>query len=141
MALRSKHFIISNIIIPLLVGLFIYLTSRNRTVLYDMFSYIGIRLQPINYPQFLRNYGCDFLWAYSLYWGVYFWGLFGGWQSLAIVAGIVVIPFALIMEFIQIPKSMPGTFDVFDIGIEVLAIGLAVIIANYRRQTYEKVNC
>ncbi len=143
MILRNKIFILINLCIPLFFGLFIYLTSRNRTVLYDMFSSVGIELNSINYPEYIRNYGCDFLWAYSLYWGVYFWGIFGGWKSVASLAGLVVIPFAIIMELIQIPQNLPGTFDVLDIGIEIIAIGLAVIIALSinRRKSYEKISC
>ncbi|MBR3533637.1 MAG: hypothetical protein IKN80_07135, partial [Clostridiales bacterium] len=62
--LRSKSgiavFIILNAFIPLLIGILIYLTSRNRTVLYDIFCRIGIRLNTVDQPSFLRNYGCDF---------------------------------------------------------------------------------
>ena len=142
MKLIDKVFIILNLLIPLFLGLFIYLTSRDRTVLFDMFSFVGIRLQEINYPQIIRNYACDFLWAYSLYWGVYFWGVFGGWRSLACLTSIVVLPFSLIMELIQIPRSMPGTFDFIDIVTEFCAIGLAVFIAiNYGRFIHEKNNC
>ena len=129
MILRNKTFILINLCIPLILGLFIYLTSRNRTVLCDMFSSIGVELNSINYPEYIRNYGCDFLWAYSLYWGVYFWGILGEWKSVASLAGLVVIPFAITMELIQISKNLPGTFDVLDIGVVIFAIGLAVIIA------------
>ena len=95
MKLISKVFIILNLLIPLFLGLFIYLTSRDRTVLFDMFSFVGIRLQ-----------------------------------------------FSLIMELIQIPRSMPGTFDFIDIVTEFCAIGLAVFIAiNYGRFIHEKNNC
>lgn len=144
MTVRRYTFILINLIVPLMIGLFIYLTSRSRTILYDTFSVVGIRMQEINHPEIVRNYGCDFLWSYSLYWGVYFWGVFGEWSSLVLKASLIVIPFSMIMEFSQLVQSFPGTFDVLDIVIEILAVALAVIVSfmyGRRQQAYEEVNC
>lgn len=143
--LRSKLgiavFIILNAFIPLLTGILIYLTSRNRTVLYDIFCRIGIRLNTVDQPSFLRNYGCDFCWAYSLFWITLGWGLICRWNNAALAAGLITFPFAAAVEFLQIPSSFPGHFDLFDIIVEFSAIGISALMAVWAEKkgaVYEK---
>ncbi|MBO4580225.1 MAG: hypothetical protein J5715_08740 [Clostridiales bacterium] len=131
MTVKGKRFVVllANAVIPLTVGLMIYLTAGGRTYVADLFSNIGIMFPRIQYPQLIRNHACDFLWAYSLL------------SMLMLVMGkeeikrnikiiLATVFFSIVLESIQIVPMIPGTFDLLDVLTELIAIMLAVLITH-----------
>ena len=117
-----------NIILPLICGLFIYLTKVERTYLSDFLSDIRSFLPVISYPYIIRNFACDFLWSYSLFFclRLTLGEKLKGEHNLTVilVTGVV----AIILEAIQLIKTIPGTFDLLDILVELIAIATAYLV-------------
>lgn len=80
---------------------------------------------------FIRNYGMDMLWSYSLASSV-MW-ITGDKKISLIVSSF----FSAGMEFIQLSDSRLGTFDVLDIIFELCAVLIAVY---FRNDVYQKQN-
>lgn len=110
-----------NMLIPLLIGLFFYLTSGKNTYLSSHMADLGVQLMRIQYPLILQYYFCDFLWGYSLYSGL---RLFINNRSIVL---LISISTASVMESIQLLSFVPGTFDVCDILVESLGIVIALL--------------
>jgi len=117
-----------NIIVPLIIGLLIYLTKDERTYLSDNLSVLRSVLPTISYPDLIRSFACDFLWTYSLFFCLRLSlgdSLKGKYNLTVItVTGIV----AIILEILQLLKGVPGTFDPWDIVTELIAIAVAFLI-------------
>ena len=115
---REKSFCIAGLIVSLLLGLFVYVTSGTHTYISDIVS-----LPTIHYPTTIVYYLCDFLWAFALCCGL---RLLGNsmknclWISLAL---------SVSLEIMQIWSSI-GTFDIFDILVEVSAIIIFMVVIN-----------
>ena len=137
---RRNAIYLLNIIFPLIGGLIIYLTKVENTYISDFFAAFHIVKNHINYPPLIRFYACDFLWAYSLFFGIRLslGDELRGMNSInaLLVATIV----AIVLELLQIIKRVPGTFDVFDIVVELIAIVIAYICLIFieRRENYEE---
>ena len=114
-----------NMLIPLMLGLFIYLTSGNNTYLSDFASSSGIQLIKIQYPGIVRFYLCDLLWGYSLYSGL---RIFNDNAGVALLTAVIT---ASVMEALQMTAVIPGTFDVWDIAVEIIGIILALLTTNF----------
>jgi uncharacterized membrane protein len=117
-----------NVIIPLVCGLFIYLTKAERTYLSDFLSAIRSALPTIDYPYLIRSFACDFLWAYSLFFclRLIFGDVLKGKYNLMVITVTGVV--AIILETIQLISIIPGTFDPFDILVELIAVAVADLI-------------
>ena len=133
---RNSLFAI-NIIIPLICGLFIYLTKTERTFLSDFFSAFRSVLPVIKYPYVIRNFACDFLWAYSLFFclRLTLGDSLKGKHNLTVITVTGVV--AIILETIQLFKIIPGTFDPLDIVIELFAVTVALLITKIIERRFE----
>lgn len=130
-----------NIIIPLICGLFIYLTKVEKTYVSDFLSGFRAVLPTIRYPQIIGSFACDFLWTYSLFFclRLSLGDKLKGEHNLTVIAVTSVV--AIIMETIQLIKTIPGTFDPLDILVELIAIAVAfsvVTIIERRFKYYEE---
>ncbi len=130
-----------NIIIPLIIGLFIYLTKPSSTYLSDFLSGFRSVLPIIRYPEIIDFYACDFLWTYSMFFCLRLAlgdALKGKYNLMVItVTGVV----AIILETLQLIKGVPGTFDPMDIVTELIAVTVAyllTIIIERRFKYYEE---
>ena len=85
--------------------------------------------------KFLRFYLMDFLWAFSLMALIWITFYDMGIHKLT----ILVIGFEIAMEFIQLFPHISGTFDIFDIAVEIIANILVIYLLTKRRETNEKV--
>lgn len=115
-------FLMCNVLIPLAIGTYIY-------VYVDSDSYFGNFIRsflsiPIfeatsNIAKTMRNWGCDFLFAYAL-----LFALYGCTRILSIsICYTVVCSIGLeLLQLIQIDFLKCGTFDVVDIVVEMIAI-------------------
>lgn len=115
-----------NILAPLIIGVIIYVLARPETII----SQIVYKIFHINHesiidiPRFFTNYGCDFLWSYSLVNGFYLVT-----QSYKYTL-VVCISFNILVEIMQLLPIISLVFDPIDIFVESLAIliGLAFIL-------------
>lgn len=127
--IRKKESLFAvNIIVPLVCGLFIYLTKTESTYISDFLSSIRSILPVIRYPILIRYYASDFLWAYSMFFCIRLTlgESLKGRHNLTVitVTGFV----AVILETLQLIKGVPGTFDPLDIVSELIAITVALTI-------------
>lgn len=136
---RSKLFVI-NIVLPLVIGLLIYLTKEERTYVSYIFSALRLRISHIKYPTPIKNYACDILWAYSMFFclrctlGDNLKGRFN------ITVVIITSVSSALLELFQRFEFFPGTFDWLDISAELIAILIALSISLLieRRVVYEE---
>lgn len=114
-------------IIPLTLGAVIYLTSGSRTYITDFISRFGLILPRLDYPLLIRCYACDFLWAFALLSGL---TLIYRDKDRSTLIKVITASFiiAVAMEGLQAIPSFPGTFDLWDVTAELLAILIAAVI-------------
>ncbi len=130
-----------NVIIPLVCGLLIYLTKVEKTYISDFLADFRSVLPTIRYSQIIENFACDFLWTYSLFFclRLTLGDKLKGEYNLTVIAVTGVV--AIILETIQLIRTVPGTFDPLDILVELIAIAVAflvVTIIERRFKYYEK---
>lgn len=115
-------FLMCNVFIPLAIGAYVYIYM-------DGDSYFGnfVRsLFPIpifrfnsNLGKIMRNWGCDFLFAYALLFALY--GCTGVLPVSIRYTAVCSIGLEL-LQLIQVDFLKCGTFDVVDIIVEIIAI-------------------
>lgn len=131
----KRLYFILNVIVPLVIGATIYYLFYPDTLFVRFLDrIIGISNHvPMIIDDFvlmiIRNYLLDILWAYSLMSLTLL--LFGIDKNTIITVFI----FEWIMESVQLLPFLPGTFDIFDILVEMLANIFACIIYKRRDQT------
>ena len=89
--------------------------------------------------QIIRYYLSDILWAYALVFALYF--SIGNSTARVKTAFVIAVVFSTVMEVIQLSPVIPGTFDMNDILVEVIAETIAVLIIKNdmrRQEIYEK---
>lgn len=63
---RLTVLIYANIAIPLIIGATVYVLSNDSTIISRCVHFVcPMRTPTIHFSAFVRNWGCDFLWAYS----------------------------------------------------------------------------
>lgn len=119
---RDAVFLICNILFPLAMGAYIY-------VCWDTDSYFGNWVRSfLTIPQIdmdtdimriMRNWGCDFLFAYAV-----FFALYASEKNTAVsmkYAAICSVGLEF-LQLIQVDFLKCGTFDIVDMFIELMAI-------------------
>ncbi len=134
MCKRNYLICIANIGLPLLIGAVIYIMlSEDLLFMKWLFNDISlcdsfhIDMSQNKILQIIRFYIPDMLWSYSLFFGILFTLKIKA--SNRLTAFVIGIAFISIMEFIQIHPSVSGTFDVMDLIVEIIAIAVAVFVA------------
>lgn len=135
--LMKKSFFIFNVIVPLLIGAIIYYVFFPETIfvkcldkLLDISYHIPLKPENV-FAKGIRFYFLDFLWAYALM-SFVVW-LFGYERKIV----IMIVLFEVLMELVQLFPGIKGTFDVCDIGIEIIA-NIPVILFSRRGFNNEK---
>ena len=130
---RIRTLLILNILIPVISGaLYYYLFSPDIDFIIRIDAWFGINGVRLFFDhdgrlfRFVRNYLPDMLWAYSLFFSVYV--IVGNktaklWKIL-LVTGV----FSVLMEVMQLTPYVHGTFDFFDIVVELFAGLIAVFV-------------
>ena len=120
------------VILPLLLGLFIYLLYRPEAIVTKWVAEVlhlrfSTRTPVQNWERLLCNYGADVLWAcaFSLY-GV-FWRntCHSRWRTVFILCFAV----ELAVELFQLTPYIKATFDVLDIAVEFAVTAVILLIA------------
>jgi len=128
--------IVIHILLPLVVGLFIYVGTRQMPI--HLFHALGNfphdtiieNLQNESWlPRIIILSGPDFLWSYSFASALFIWKSYGGGQvsfSFFILVTVIMACSELIQLF------FPGyfTFDIADLVAAILATGLSYFLNN-----------
>ena len=142
---KAILFFLVNAIIPILIGLILYLFIKPDSYVSQLINKIvsvpSVSLQYNNVLiYFIRFYLCDMLWAYSLTFTMYLILVndFGGMILCFLIAGV----FSIFIELLQYFGIVSGTFDFFDVIAEMISIVLALGIIKifYWRKENEKPN-
>lgn len=130
MTFKQKLFLWLHICVPLFAGLFIYLFFYKGTYINLFFENVFHLSSPSACADglvgvFLRCWAADMLWAYSFVFTLYcvLYRHCPVWK-IAVLVGTV----SVLVEGLQLIGFIGGTFDWFDILLELAAIGFAVIL-------------
>jgi len=115
-------------IVPLIVGMIIYLFFRKDNILiFDLLNFNASKNLFFELPRLINSYLTDFLWIFSFTsLMLYIWR-----KNLNLNNFIwIVLPliFAIIFEFLQKQGIVNGTYDKFDILTYILGNFIAIII-------------
>ena len=134
----KKEFILLNVIAPVLIGAILYYLFFPEAVFVRLIdNLLGSSYHiPVNVDNILikliRFYLLDFLWAYALMSAVIL--IFKNDSRVF----VIILIFEIVLELIQLLPSIRGTFDVCEIGIEILA-SIFVIKLSRRRFKNEEI--
>ena len=133
----TKEFILLNVIAPVLIGAILYYLFFPEAVFVRLIdNLLGSSYHiPVNVDNILikliRFYLLDFLWAYALMSAVIL--IFKNDSRVF----VIILIFEIVLELIQLLPSIRGTFDVCDIGIEILASILVIKLSRRRFKNEE----
>ena len=133
----KKEFILLNVIAPVLIGAILYYLFFPEAVFVRIIdNLLGSSYHiPVNVDNILikliRFYLLDFLWAYALMSAVIL--IFKNDSRVF----VIILIFEIVLELIQLLPSIRGTFDVCDIGIEILASILVIKLSRRRFKNEE----
>ena len=133
----KKEFILLNVIAPVLIGAILYYLFFPEAVFVRLIdNLLGSSYHiPVNVDNILikliRFYFLDFLWAYALMSAVIL--IFKNDSRVF----VIILIFEIFLELIQLLPSIRGTFDVCDIGIEILASILVIKLSRRRFKNEE----
>lgn len=133
----KKEFILLNVIAPVLIGAILYYLFFPEAVFVRLIdNLLGSSYHiPVNVDNILikliRFYLLDFLWAYALMSAVIL--IFKNDSRVF----VIILIFEIVLELIQLLPSIRGTFDVCDIGIEILASILVIKLSRRRFKNEE----
>lgn len=119
-----------HIAVPLIMGAVIYYLISPEVIFIKMFSNHGGITTPLKLNQshviyrFIRNYFLDMLWAYALMNTLIF--LIGKSSSTIKISVSIAVIFTVILEGVQLTSFVSGTFDVWDIMVEIIGELFAV---------------
>ena len=133
----KNEFILLNVIAPVLIGAILYYLFFPDAVFVRLIdNLLGSSYHiPVNVDNILikliRFYFLDFLWAYALMSAVIL--IFKNDSRVF----VIILIFEIVLELIQLLPSIRGTFDVCDIGIEILASILVIKLSRRRFKNEE----
>ncbi len=124
MSKRNNLFYVLNILIPLIIGSLIYVFYSPDTYFVRVLN-VFIDTKQNVFTKILRNYFCDFCWAYSLAFVLsYIYK-----ESLSIKISIIApISVGTALELLQLFGIISGTFDLLDIFAELVACIICYLI-------------
>ena len=133
MECRNKVFLLANMIVPILTGAVIYyVTSPDVIFVRQLDTILGMRVHmyDISYHstivRFIRYYALDMLWGYALVFALYF--ILDNNTASLFKIFVIAYVFSVIIEILQLTSFVKGTFDVFDLVVERVAVIAAVLI-------------
>lgn len=122
--IKTIKFLFVNIVLPLFLGLCIYLLFGTNTYIN---SFLGISVQ-FTFDNltdvFIKSWLCDILWSYSLFNAV--WLCLFAFKNRVAAASFISFVLVVSSELLQYFSVIPGTYDILDIFFELTAVGFAV---------------
>ena len=143
--IKQHMFYALNISASLVIGLIIYLCYRPDTyVSQAVYNLLGIspdigvfvKLLPTWLLLFIRNYLADIIWAYALTFTICYI-LWNQNKSMFPIFGIVAV-FESCIEVSQKVGIMSGTFDWFDIFLEICISALVMLVIKTKYKEKQK---
>ena len=132
---RKRTFYFLNIIIPLFLGLSVYILFRPDAIISECtYSFLNIQPTAITVSSELLRiiicyYMSDFLWAYSLTFIVV---LILGYSKKNLISNyLLCLVFVIVVELLQQTGLFQGIFDISDIIVEALAVFSAFVFIYY----------
>ncbi len=127
--MKRTAFYLVNILLPLLIGATVYILFRPDTYfsgfVYHLLRFkIGVLTVPKTLEYVFRNYLPDMTWAYALTFSVS-WVLYS--CKLRYITTVSVC-FCMLFEFSQLFGWLSGTFDYWDITLEICMTALCALI-------------
>lgn len=127
----KNRFLVVHCLVSLFLGIIFYCLYDNTTVVTSAFySMIGVEnhILDINSPilYYIRLYGLDLIWAYSMWFGVAL-ACFG-FNERIIISTIITIACGTFLEILQLFNIIYGTADIFDVLSESLGVVIAILI-------------
>jgi len=146
--INKIEMIIIHSLIPLLLGGFIYVLFRSKTLrMFEWFYFIGLeeaiqaaRTAVVEFKKYLPVFACfslpDGLWLYSFTSAILiYWRndkqRTRNWLLIPLASGIFV-------EIMQGFKLFPGTFDYLDLAFLILGFSSSILIINHQFTQNEK---
>lgn len=126
---RELFWHLINIIIPLIFGAIIYLRSDGGTYFHDLMGWLHVEWVGSMWGEeiaWLRYWGCDFLWAYALFFSVF---MICQTQIKAVLIASACAVAIECLQLIRVDWLRCGYFDILDIIVEILAICIGCAIA------------
>lgn len=134
---HEKIFCLINILLPLLMGAYIYI-KINKNSHFGNWICSLFSISKIEYSEgiwsALRNWGGDFLWAYALFFALYL--ALNGMNNArkhSFILSIICSTTMELSQLIQIGFLKGGTFDIWDIVVEMSAVCLGAILLYYNK--------
>ena len=129
--MNKKLFSCLNVCLPLTIGLLIYIFFHKTTYINIFFDeYLSLNFTYINenniFITIIKNWACDFLWAYSLFFALAI--ILTPFKSKIKLSVILSASISIYLEILQYAHVIAGTFDWCDIFFEIAAITFAVNI-------------
>jgi hypothetical protein len=134
---KELLFYLLNITIPLLIGTYIYIRYSPDVIFVGYLNnFIELKAKELNsVTLFLRNYLCDFCWSYSLAFSI----SFIYYENFSLVHSILIpATIGIAIELLQLIGLIDGTYDLFDIFVELLATLLCFMILKIRNDEEAK---
>ncbi len=131
MKLKKNIFLILNIIIPLLAGLGIYVFMKDTTYINDFLG-LSFNYVPKTFiGTFIVNWFCDFLWSYAFVFTLYL--VLEPFSKRIIISPVITVIVGTALELMQKSGTLTGTFDWWDIAVELVAVLVAVAVLKIRK--------
>lgn len=131
-----KKFCILNIILPLVIGTIVYLYLKPSAPISQLIYYLlhisppVLNIKPTGIHRFIQYYLCDILWSYSLTFAL---SLYLGKDRL-LLAYAIAASFSTLVEVLQLLPQVLGSFDIFDIIVQLIACTISIHIITFHER-------
>lgn len=127
----NKRFLIVNCLAGLLIGTLFYCLYDNTTIVTSViYSLLDIDKAILcvgnSFLYYIRIYGLDLIWAYSMWFGVAVASF--GFSKRVLISSLTTIVSGICIEMFQLFRLSSGTADLYDVFIEVLGVIIAIIV-------------
>ena len=128
-----KRFCILNIVLPLVIGTIVYVHVKPSAPISQLIYFLlhietpVLNIKPTGIHRFIQYYLCDILWSYSLTFAL---SLYLGKDRL-LLAYVIAASFSTMVEVLQLLPQVLGSFDIFDIIVQLIACTIGIHIITF----------
>ena len=133
---KRRLFTALNILLPLIAGVIVYIFVQKSTYLENVLvGFFAADFKPLIWSGWTYTFTvcwlCDVLWAYSLTFSL--WMVLCSWKNAVLFSAVLAFVAGAAFELLQLFEVMGGTFDVFDMVLELMAASLAAVVIKRRK--------
>lgn len=128
-----KKFYILNIVLPLVIGTIVYVHVKPSAPISQLIYFLlhiktpVLNIKPTGIHRFIQYYLCDILWSYSLTFAL---SLYLGKDRL-LLSYAIAVSFSTLVEVLQLLPQVLGSFDIFDIIVQLIACTISIHIITF----------